>query len=169
MGPIDDEARQPPVRYIDRTRAQYEALGYGVYSWASNPDPPPVTPLAKPLAEARVGMIATGGVYAVGQTAFNYKDDLSYRAIPSDVEVTDLRATHFAYDLSDARRDINVVFPIDALRSMVADGEIGELAPWLFTCMGGIYSQRRVREQLAPELAERCRDDGIDAVLLVPV
>ena len=115
------------------------------------------------------GVIATGGVYASGQTAFTYKDDLSYRAIPRDTPTADLRATHFAYDLTDARRDINVVFPIDTLRAMVADGDIGELAPDLFTCMGGIYSQRRVREELAPALVERCRRDEIEAVLLVPV
>ncbi len=162
-------SRQSPIRYIDRTRAQYEALGYGSYAWAHNPDDPPMATLPAPLSELRVGVIATGGVYAVGQTAFTYKDDLTYRAIPSDIATEDLRATHFAYDLTDARRDINVVFPIDALRAIAADGEIGELAPHLFTCMGGIYSQRRVRDELAPTLVERCRRDQIQAVVLVPV
>ncbi len=161
--------RQPPVRYIDRTRAQYEALGYGTYGWASNPDPPQMAHLDRPLSECCVGMIATGGIYAVGQTAFTFKDDVTYRAIPADVDTAELRATHFAYDLTDARRDINVVFPIDALRALAADGEIGEVAPWLYTCMGGIYSQRRVLTELAPALLERCQRDGVDAVLLVPV
>lgn len=162
-------SRQPPIRYIDRTKAQYDALGYGSYQWADNPDAPPIATLPRPLSELRLGVIATGGVYAAGQTAFTFKDDLTYRAIPNNTSVDDLRATHFAYDLSDARRDINVVFPIDALRAMVADGQIGELAPDLFTCMGGIYSQRRVREELAPALVERCVRDEIEAVLLVPV
>lgn len=162
-------SRQPPIRYIDRTKAQYEALGYGSYDWAHNPDPPPIAPLPRPLSALRLGVIATGGIYAQGQTAFTYKDDVTYRAVPNDTPAAALRATHFAYDLTDARRDINVVFPIDALRSLVADGRIGELAPNLFTCMGGIYSQRRVREELAPALVERCRRDEIDAVLLVPV
>lgn len=162
-------SRQPPVRYIDRTRAQYEALGYGSYNWAHNPEPSAFAALPKPLDELRLGVIATGGIYAEGQTAFTFKDDLTYRAIPADVPTDALRATHFAYDLTDARRDINVVFPIDALRSLVADGEVGELAPHLFTLMGGIYSQRRVTEELGPELVERCRHDGIDAVLMVPV
>jgi hypothetical protein len=35
--------------------------------------------------------------------------------------------------------------------------------------MGGIYSARRVTEELAPALAARFREDGVDAVLLVPV
>ena len=162
-------SRQPPVRYIDRTKAQYDALGYGSYSWAHNPEPPPIAALPRPLAELRLGVIATGGVYAAGQTAFTFKDDLTYRAIPSDTQTAELRATHFAYDLTDARQDINVVFPIDALRTLVADGLVGELAPQLFTCMGGIYSQRRVRDDLAPALVQRCQDDEIDVVLLVPV
>lgn len=163
------DARQPPVRYIDRTKAQYEALGYGTYNWAHNPDPPPIAPLAKPLSELRLGMVATGGIYAMGQTAFTFKDDVSYRSIAIDADTSSLRATHFAYDLTDARHDINVVYPIDALLSLAADGIIGELAPHLFTCMGGIYSQRRVNDELAPALVERCRADEIDAVLLVPV
>ena len=162
-------SRQPPIRYIDRTRAQYDALGYGSYQWAHNPEPPPMAVLPGPLSELRVGMVASGGIYAAGQTAFTYKDDVTYRAIPADVPTAELRATHFAYDLTDARRDINVVFPIDALRAIAADGEIGELAPHLFTCMGGIYSQRRVLEELGPALVERCRRDHIQAVLLVPV
>jgi len=161
--------RQQPVRYIDRTKAQYEALEYGSYNWAHNPEPPPMATLSRPLSELRLGLVATGGIYAEGQTAFTFKDDLTYRAIASDTPAAHLRATHFAYDLTDARRDINVVFPFDALRAMAADGEIGELAPNLFTCMGGIYSQRRVNEELAPALVERCRADAIEAVLLVPV
>jgi len=161
--------RQPPVRYIDRTAAQYSALGYGTYTWAHNPVPPPIAKLSDPLSELRLGMIATGGIYVEGQTAFTHKDDVTYRAIASDADTASLRATHFAYDLTDARTDINVVFPIDTLRGLVDEGVVGELAPDFFTCMGGIYSQRRVRDELAPALVERCRQDAIDAVLLVPV
>ena len=163
------EKRQPPVRYIDRTKAQYDALGYDSYHWAHIDEPPPITPLPAPLGELRLGLIATGGIYAQGQTAFTYRDDITYRAIDADVDPDELRATHFAYDLTDARQDINVVFPIAALRTLVGDGLVGELAPQLFTCMGGIYSQRRVRDDLAPALVQRCQDDEIDVVLLVPV
>jgi D-proline reductase (dithiol) PrdB len=114
-------------------------------------------------------MIATGGVYKTGQVAFHYKDDTSYRAIPSDTDVTDLRATHFAYDLSGAREDINVVFPIEGLRLLYQEGFVGSIADDLLTCMGGIYSQRAVIDDLAPQLVQRCIDDKTDVVLLVPV
>jgi hypothetical protein len=35
--------------------------------------------------------------------------------------------------------------------------------------MGGIYSSRKVRELLAPEIARRLVEDQVDLVLLVPV
>jgi D-proline reductase (dithiol) PrdB len=91
------------------------------------------------------------------------------RAIPTTVRTEDLRATHFAYDLTDARRDPNVVFPIDTLRGLVAEGRIGELTANAYTFMGGIYSSRRVTEELAPRLTERLLADRADAALLVPV
>jgi D-proline reductase (dithiol) PrdB len=161
--------RQPPVRYIDRTREQYDSLGYGSYAWVHEPDAPPFVPLARPLADTRLGLVASGGVYAVGQTAFTFKDDTTYRAIATDVDTSTLRTTHFAYDLTDARADVNCVFPLDTLRALVADGTVGSLAPSFLTCMGGIYSARRVREELAPAIVQRCLDDGVEALLLVPV
>ena len=126
-------------------------------------------PLRKPLSECRLGLAASGGVYAVGQVAFHHKDDVSYREIPADVDTKDLRATHFAYDLSAARTDPNVVFPIDTLRRLVREGFLGGISSRLYAFMGGIYSSRRVSEDLAPRLTARFLEDGVDAVLLVPV
>ena len=161
--------RQPPIKYIERITATYTALGYEPYAWSYRDRESALATVDKPLAESKLGVIATGGIYQRGQTAFTYRDDVTYRAIPSDVLSDDLSATHFAYDLTDARKDINVVFPIDALRMLEVNGVIGELATSLFTCMGGIYSQRRVDEELAPALVERCLDDELDVVLLIPV
>ena len=158
-----------PIDYIERTREQYAGLGFPPYGWVHSETPPEFTALAKPLSESKVALIASGGIYAKGQIAFHFKDDLSYREIASDTATEDLRTTHFAYDLTDARRDPNVVFPLATLRQCVADGLIGELAPRAYTFMGGIYSSRKVSETLAPALAQRLRDDEVDLALLVPV
>ncbi len=162
-------SQRPPVDYIERTRAQYDALGYPPYRWVESEDPPPWAPVDKPLSESRVALIASGGVYAHGQIAFHYKDDTSYRIVDTALPTSALRATHFAYDLRDARRDITVVFPIDPLRTLARKGEIGSLSPRAYTFMGGIYSVRRVRERLAPALADRVVSDEVDLALLVPV
>lgn len=158
-----------PVNYIERIRDKYTTLGYTPYQWVVNTEPPPWQPLRKPLAACRLGLVASGGIYVTGQVAFHHKDDASWRTIPTDVSTVDLRATHFAYDLTDARQDPNVVFPLDTLRRLVQEGVIGELSGPAYTFMGGIYSARRVREELAPQLTDCLLRDQVDVVLFVPV
>jgi D-proline reductase (dithiol) PrdB len=160
---------RPPVDYIERTRAQYDALGYPPYAWVVHDDTPPWAPLAAPLARCKVALIASGGIYAAGQIAFHFKDDFSFRIVDTSTSTSQLRATHFAYDLTDARADPNVVFPVDTLRALAAEGFIGGLAPRAYTFMGGIYSSRKVRERLAPAIADRIEKDEVDLALLVPV
>jgi D-proline reductase (dithiol) PrdB len=158
-----------PIDYIQRTAEQYSALGYPAYRWVESASPPPWAPVRKPLAESRLGLVASGGIYVSGQVAFHFKDDQSYREVATSTPASDLRATHFAYDLRDARSDPNVVFPVDTLRGLVAEGKLGELSERAYTFMGGIYSARRVRETLAPALAQRLVEDEVDLALLVPV
>jgi D-proline reductase (dithiol) PrdB len=157
-----------PVDYIERTREQYASLGYPSYRWVSNPDPPPFTPLARPLTDCTVGLLASGGIYRAGQVAFHFKDDVSFRAIDTDTPESELRVSHFAYDMTDARQDINVVFPVRTLRDLARLGRIGALAANAYTFMGGIYSARKVRDLLAPALAERLVRDEVDVAIMVP-
>jgi D-proline reductase (dithiol) PrdB len=138
---------RPPVDYIERTREQYASLGYPPYAWVRHEDTPPFAPLRKPLGESRIGLIGSGGIYMQGQVAFHYRDDISFRIIPGKVPVAKLRATHFAYDLTDARKDPNVVFPLATLRDLARLSRIG----------------------VAPALADRVQKDEVDVVILVPV
>jgi D-proline reductase (dithiol) PrdB len=159
----------PPVAYIPRIRDNYERLGYKPYSWVTNAEAPPWATPSRPVSDCRLGLAASGGVYACGHVAFHYRDDTSVREIRTDVETAKLRATHFAYDLRAARRDPNVVFPLDPLRRLVKERFLGGLADRFHTFMGGIYSARRAAEEVAPALAARFLEDKVDLVLLVPV
>jgi D-proline reductase (dithiol) PrdB len=158
-----------PVRYIERIQCLYQGLGYPAYRWTVNETEPPWTPVTKPLRDCRLMLIASGGIYLAGQVAFHYKDDSSYRAIPKDAPASALRATHFAYDLANARRDLRCVFPLETLRGLAAEGFFGELASHAYTFMGGIYSTRRVNTELAPALVARAQEEKADLALLVPV
>ena len=161
--------RQPPVDYIAHTRRLYSSLGFEPYRWVANEPLAELAHTDKPQHEWRVGLIASGGIYTVGQIAFHFADDASYREIDRDTPVEALRTTHFAYDLEDSRQDPNVVFPLETLRSLARDGVIGEVGPTAYTFMGGIYSARRVRDTLAPALADRLIADAVDVALMVPV
>lgn len=156
------------VNYMDAIRQRYEHLGYAPYRWFVAEEAPPFAPLARPLAESTLGLLSTSGAYALGQCAYHYRDDTSIRAIPSDTPTDEIRFSHITENyLEDPRRDPNCILPLDTLRGLVADGAVGALADNVFSCMGGVYSQRRVREETAPALLEAFRHEAVDCALLV--
>lgn len=159
-----------PVRYMTSIRDRYAKLGYAPYRWYHAEDPPPFRPLEIPISDARLGMLSTAGTYVAGQVAYFYKDDTSTRRIGKDTPTAELRFSHVTENyLPDARRDPNCVFPLEHLRALEAEGAIGELAEDVFSCMGGIYSERRVREDLLPEMLATFQAQKIDAALLLPL
>ena len=158
------------VNYMQAIRARYESLGYSPYRWYAADTLPPWRPLTKPLAESRLGLLSTSGAYALGQVAYHYKDDTSLRAIPQEIADEDLRFAHITENyLVDAKRDPQCILPLRALHTLVDAGVVGQLADQVFSCMGGIYSQRRVRDELAPAVLDAMRSQQVDAVLLVPM
>jgi D-proline reductase (dithiol) PrdB len=159
-----------PVQYIKQTLELYDSLGYPPYQWFEADSPAPWTDLSKPLSQSRLGMISTAGTYVAGQVAYYYKDDTSTRKIPTDTPVDKLRFSHITENyLVDARKDPRAVFPLEALEHLRQEGAIGDLADNYYSCMGGIYSQRRVNEELIPNLRRDILAEKIDVLLLVPL
>jgi len=158
------------VQYMESIRQRYEELGYAPYRWYHADSAPPFQTLKKPLAQSRLGVLSTSGAYAVGQPAFHYKDDTSLRAIPKQTPTDAIHFSHITENyLENPRKDPDCILPVTALNEAEANGQIGELAPTLFSCMGGIYSQRRVREELIPEIVGEFQRQAVDTVLLVPM
>lgn len=159
-----------PTEYIRQTRENYEKLGFEPYKWFEADTEPAFASPVKPLAQSKLGMISTAGTYVHGQVAYHYKDDTSIRAIPSDTPIADLRFSHIMENyLVEARQDPCIVFPIEALSQLRDKEMIGELAANFYSCMGGIYSVRRVKEELIPTLDKAITDEQLDLLLLVPL
>ena len=156
------------VDYMQAITERYKAIGYAPYRWYQADSAPAWSAPAKPLARSRVGMLSTSGAYALGQVAYHYKDDTSIRSIPSRTPKGDLRFSHVTENyLVDARQDADCILPLTAMRALEAEGFIGSLADEVFSCMGGVYSQRRVREEIAPALLAGFREQKVDSALLV--
>lgn len=153
-----------PIAYIPRTRELYSA--YPPYRWVVN-ETVPWTPLKKPVAQCKVALMASGGIVFRDQPRFQ-REDASYRRIPKDARREDLDIWHFGYPTTDAKRDPNCVFPLERLRELESEGVIGELCDPAFSFMGGIYSARKVREELAPKVLEELKHAHVDAFYLVP-
>ena len=117
-------------------------------------------------------MIASGGVYRHGQVAFTHKDDVTHREIPTDIDTSELRVTHFAYDLDGrppgSQRDLPAWTRLRAL--VPPRALVGELAPARADLHGRhLLPATPKAAELIPVLVERALDLELDAVLLVPV
>ena len=130
----------------------------------------PFTPFEGELARATVAIVSAGGVHLREQEPFNIADELgdrTFRVIPPDADAADLVVTHHHYDHSDADRDINVVFPIDALRDLKDEGFIKDLARKHVGYMGYTMQLKAMYEGTAPEIANEIdRGSRADAVIL---
>jgi D-proline reductase (dithiol) PrdB len=163
-----------PIPYIERTRAYYQALGYGApYAWARFPDVP-FHPLQRPLAECSVGIVTTAAPYQPGKgdqgPGAPYNAAAKFYAVYSldTAQDHDLRISHVSIDRAHTTgEDIGTYFPLAALRRSAARGRIGAVAP-RFHGLPTNRSHRVTRDVDCPELVARCLDDAVDAVVLVP-
>lgn len=117
----------------------------------------PFTPLDRDLARCSVALVTAAGVHRIDQEPFNIADelgDLTFRAIGGGDSLTDLMVTHHHYDHTDADQDINVVFPLEPLRELAAEGLIGQVAREHVGYMGYTMQLKLMYEQTAPQIAE---------------
>ncbi len=129
----------------------------------------PFTPFDRDLAKSTVALVTAGGVHLKSQDPFNIADelgDLTYRIIPEDADAADLMVTHHHYDHSDADTDINVVFPIDALRDLQAEGFVQGIAKKHVGYMGYTMQLKAMYEGTAREIANEI-DKGSRADVVV--
>ena len=166
FSPPDDQ----PIRYIQRTHDWYGALGYAnPYRYAQFAETP-FTPLATPLAEARVALITTAAPFRpeLGDQGATYNAAAKFYEVyagPTNRD-HDLRVSHVAVDRAHLSDDPNCWFPLPALRRAAAAGRIGSLTRH-FLGVPTNRSQRHTLDVDGPEVLRRCRADGADAAILV--
>ena len=127
----------------------------------------PYTPFDKDLATATVTLVSATGVYMPDQEAFPTEDpgDVTYRVIPGEAESSALKIAHHHYDHSEADTDPNIVFPIDSLRQLVADGVIGAVNDKHYS-YGFTTRLKELYETVFPEIADKVERSKTKLVLL---
>jgi D-proline reductase (dithiol) PrdB len=126
----------------------------------------PWAPLSRPLAEATVALVTTGGVHLCTDTPFVLKSDASYRTIPRTAKSFDLCITHEHYDRRDAAHDLNLIFPLPRLLDLEAEGIVGRVAETHY----GFGFTDNPHELLLPghQVGTLLAQANVDLVLLVP-
>lgn len=128
---------------------------------------------ARPLREARLALVTTAGIHHRNQPPFDMQDpegDPSFRELDAATLLDDFTITHDYYDHSDARKDPNIILPLERLRELVMEGVVGSLAETHYGFMGHIDGRHitTLVETTAREVARRLRADRVDLVLLTP-
>lgn len=166
-----DRAYRTFLSYIDRTREYYQAQGYErPYAWAYFDDAP-FAPLPRPLAACRLALVSTASHWTPEHEAVEGGLVLTkdVDSGPSDAPPERLYTDDLSWDKQATHTDdLDSFFPIHRLQEAAAAGRIGSVAP-RYHLVPTEYSQRRTREQDAPEILRRCREDGVDVALLVPL
>ncbi|MCJ7671123.1 MAG: glycine/sarcosine/betaine reductase selenoprotein B family protein [Acidimicrobiia bacterium] len=124
---------------------------------------------AKPLAESRVAIVTPAAMHVVGDEGFT-NDDTSFRVI--DRERRDLTLGHWSpnFDRAGFAADLDVVYPIDRLEELAADGVIGSVAPRHLAFAGNQEDTlTAIRLDSGPRAAALLLADAVDVVLLTPV
>ncbi len=161
----------PDKQYVGFARVEYEHVRrrfFPAFDWQTHAEPSRRRILDRPVERARVALVGTAGASVPGQPPFSLgpEGDPSFREIPADADR--IRLSHVGYDVPRARKDPDVVFPLALLRDMVAEGDIGELAPRAYSFMGYIPEVDGLISTTGPEVARRLRAEAVDLVLLVP-
>ena len=163
-----------PIPYMARTREYYAAIGYTTpYRWAHYVDAP-FHPLSKPLGQSRITIITTAAPFDPARgdqgPGAKYNGSAKFFSVYDGdaAKPHDLRISHIAYDrMHTSAEDSGTWFPLPQLQRLARERRIGEVAPRFFGAPTN-RSHRVTIETDAPEILKRCKDDRVDAAVLVP-
>ena len=138
--------------------AELECPVFQTRPWVSGP----------PLSRRRIAIVSSAGLVVRGESPFRGGDP-DYRVIPAETKPEDLLCSHISvnFDRTGFQEDWNVVFPIDRLNELAADGVIGSVAKTHFSFMGATDPIQM--EPHARKLSGQLKSDRVDAIILSPV
>jgi D-proline reductase (dithiol) PrdB len=147
-------------------------------AWAARQKPGviPFTPLTKPLSACTIALVTSAAVARTDDQPFDQEGerrdpwwgDPSFRVIPIGTTEPDVRLYHLHIDPRFGEADLDVVLPMRRLTELADERMIAKAAARHYSIMGYILEPTTLVEETAPAIAERMRQDGVDAVALVP-
>ena len=122
----------------------------------------------KPLAEAKVAIVTSASLHHEDDDEFAVVD-AGYRVLHRSRR--DIVVGHWSpnFDASGVSADLNVVFPIDRLEEMAAEGAIGSVSDVHLAFAGNQFDLAAIRMDGGPAGARVLLDHEVDVVLLTPV
>ncbi|ETX00611.1 MAG: hypothetical protein ETSY1_10565 [Candidatus Entotheonella factor] len=162
--------RPAAVRAVDMALQKWRGEPYTseltIETFEAIPPPPPLPDLTSTLCAVvtESGLVQTGNPDRLPSAAATHWAAYSIvgmeRLVPGEWD-----AVHGGYDNSAALADPNRVVPIDALRELEREGQLGQLLDTLFVTvgnMGALNAMKRMGAEIAADLQQR----GVGAVIV---
>ena len=92
---------------------------------------------ARPLQDSRIAILTSAALHPRTELPFA-AGTAEFRTLPASFAAADMALSHISinFDRNGFQRDINVVYPIDRLRELAAEGIVGAVADTHYSVMG---------------------------------
>ncbi|MCA9395983.1 MAG: hypothetical protein KC649_02335 [Candidatus Omnitrophica bacterium] len=123
------------------------------------------------VSDSRIAFVSVSGILMKGQPAFNESavtGDFSYRTISADSAPAKLSLSRTMMDKRFASVDLNMVFPIKALKYLKGAGVIRAVAENHYSFYPYTAKTDRLINGSAKEVARKLRYEGADKVVVIP-
>ncbi|MHB8614038.1 MAG: hypothetical protein ACYDAL_16690 [Candidatus Dormibacteraceae bacterium] len=135
-------------------------------------------PFEKRLAESRIALLTSAGLYVTtSQASFDLDreranpewGDPSWRAIPTEAAAPDIGVAHLHINDEDLLADPEIALPMHLLTSLANEGVLGGAVSEHFSVMGfQEHSLGGWRAETAPAIVACLRDQAADGLILAP-
>ena len=127
-------------------------------------------PAIKDMKHARIALVTSGGIVPKGNPdhieSSNAQKYGSYCIDGIDtLDGAHYETAHGGYDPSYANENPNRVVPLDVLREMEKNGEIGSIHPYFYSTVGNGTAVASAKKY-GTEIGQKLIDDHVDAVIL---
>jgi D-proline reductase (dithiol) PrdB len=132
-------------------------------------DTAPFSRISRPLPACRLAIVTTAGLHRRDDRPFA-PGEQTFRVIPANAPAAEIVQSHtsLGFDRVATMRDLNISYPVDRLRELIARGELGGTGPNHYSFMGAQRDVRRIHEETGPEVGRRLREEGVDIALITP-
>jgi D-proline reductase (dithiol) PrdB len=131
----------------------------------------PFTPLRRALPMMNLALISSAGAYIDGTDPFDTSapdGDYSFREIPTEIDLTDLRFSARGYDPTFVQQDVNAQIPLARLFEFAANSVIGQMNSAFWSFCGFIPDASLLVDVTLPKLVDRLKHYEVQAALLIP-
>ena len=157
-------------RLVDMLLAKVKGEPFESELIATTFEPTPMPPPVPDLSKVKVAIVTDGGLVPKGNPdkiarmaattwgAYSIKD-------ASDLKGEDYEISHGGYDGRYVQEDPDRLVPVDVLRELEQNGAIGRLYENFFST-SGLANPLANSRRLGREMAQKLKEDGVDAVIL---